>query len=354
MAATTIPLVHLISLSHPSERPYESLEHYSWRRAGRFGAAHLLGRVLYAMMATRFNLGRGTHVPLGLPTIDHAQEAGRSLAATHPTIWDPDETVVERIAPSVDSWLRTQPRKTSIAQRVWASLLLLFALVTALPAALMWAGPLAGVELTRPADSTLLWSVVAAWLTAALGTLLAAIGCVTSRARAKTLRAAELLNLRQVVITEALRTVEMRRDLARMERATPPAPAKLPYGVSTRGRVELAATWLRHLGSATTVAPQRTEGIDITCRRYVVRVVDDREDAAAAVREVAGVAAARAYPQGVVFLPGPPPSPETVAFADQTNTALLVLGAEAGTLNPANVAGQDLLAPVSVTEPVLF
>lgn len=305
-------------------------------------------------MATRFNLGRGTHVPLGLPTIDHAQEAGRSLAATYPTIWDPDELVVQRIAPSVDAWLRAQPRRPSIAQRVWMTLLVLCALVTILPAAFVWAAPSLGVEIAQPVAPTLLWTVVAIWLGAAVGTLLAVVAGAISRGRARRTRSAELVSLRQVVLTEGLRTIDMRRDLARMERATPPAPSKLPYGVSTRGRVELAAAWLRHLGSATTVAAVRTEGIDITCRRYVVRVVQEGEDAAAAVREVAGVAAARAYPQGVVFLPGPPPSADIVRFADQTKTALLVLGAEGGTLNPANVAGQELLAPVAVSDPVLF
>lgn len=77
------------------------------------------------------------------------------------------------------------------------------------------------------------------------------------------------------------------RRASEHEHADPPPPLPSQLGVSDAERVRLAAQWLRYFGVAVEVDLRRASGADIHAERLVARVIQEREDPQAAMRDVA-------------------------------------------------------------------
>lgn len=229
-------------------------------------------------------------MPLGLPTIDEGRAVGHHLGSTYPAIWEPDWLVLSKVGERARVWLDQTHRKRSTAQRIWLVFMAVSLVLVATSAAILFGVaifvPKSELPLRDPAPVNL---AAMLGVSGIIGLLITVIGNSLARTRSERRRSHLLQQLPHVVIDQAIDEVHVRRA-SEHEHADPPPPLPSPLGVSDAERVKLAAQWLRYFGVAVEVDLRRASGADIHAERLVARVIQEREDPKAAMRDVASLA----------------------------------------------------------------
>ncbi|WP_162893265.1 restriction endonuclease [Microbacterium halotolerans] len=263
---------------------------------------------------------------------------GEQLAAHHPNVWDPADTLSAAAKAQAESWaVKAVPVKAPHG-KVPTILLFCIGFVVFIT------GFVVGDEAITP--------MLVLWLGISFVFALSALGVVKSFERNTAEAEKRRVDAVQVVVRTFFATIDERRNAARnytppepgdstaARRSRAPAPQPQPYGVSPQGAEEIVAVWMRYLGEddAATTQYSGDGGVDVTSLHYIAQVKHYTGTVGVGeVREFAGVAGVDG--RRALFFTSGQYARGAIDFADNAGIALFRYDVHHGELVGANLRG---------------
>ena len=293
-------------------------------------------------------------------SVNTAKKVGRDIGRSIEDIWLPDDLirshVVRRVKPQI-KLLRSDEDRAAEGWLAGLAPTIALAVIAIVVCVLRFAPP---EVFTSVSWLVVLSSSVGAWpgvlvVVATVASVLLAvavgIGFVSARQRAADVHDQMVAGLCNSAADAALAVLASRRSTIGMpiEQSVSniaPRPRPIPRGTDARGAEEIVAQWMRHLGAHDAQVTQYVGdgGVDVVSRRCIAQVKHYAGSVGvAAIRELAGVAAADRHRRRPLFFTKTGYAPGAVVFADNVGVALFVYDVERADLRAMNGLAKTLM-----------